>query len=57
MNSFSGLAVQHYLRSFTIQEIDEAGASAMAEDVGLLADAEGLPAHAAAARARKEADQ
>ena len=55
--SFSGLAAQHYLRSFTIQEIDEAGASAMAEDVGLLADAEGLPAHAAAARARKGADQ
>jgi histidinol dehydrogenase len=50
--SFSGLAVQHYLRSFTIQEIDEVGAAAMANDVALLADAEGLPAHAAAARAR-----
>ena len=52
--SFSGLAVQHYLRSFTIQEIDEVGAAAMAADVALLADAEGLPAHAAAARARSE---
>lgn len=50
--SFSGLAVHHYLRSFTIQEIDEVGAASMANDVALLADAEGLPAHAAAARAR-----
>jgi histidinol dehydrogenase len=50
--SFSGLSVHHYLRSFTIQEIDEAGAAALAEDVARLADAEGLPAHAGAARAR-----
>ena len=50
--SFSGLGLQHYLRSFTIQEIDGKGAAAMAEDVARLADAEGLPAHAAAARAR-----
>lgn len=50
--SFSGLSATNFLRSFTVQEIDEAGARAMAADVGLLADAEGLPAHAAAARAR-----
>src|SRR5690606_8605861 len=50
--SFSGLSTQHFLRSFTIQEIDRAGAAAMAEDVATLAEAEGLPAHAAAARLR-----
>ncbi len=53
--SFSGLAVHHYLRSFTIQEIDEVGAASMANDVALLAEAEGLPAHAEAARARASA--
>ncbi len=51
--SFSGLSTLNYLRSFTIQEIDTEGASGMADDVATLADAEGLPAHAAAARARK----
>jgi histidinol dehydrogenase len=50
--SFSGLSTQHFLRSFTIQEIDQAGAAALAGDVAVLAEAEGLPAHAAAARAR-----
>ena len=55
--SFSGLAVHHYLRSFTIQEIDAEGAASMADDVALLAEAEGLPAHAAAARARAGADR
>jgi histidinol dehydrogenase len=50
--SFSGLATHHYLRSFTIQEIDSDAAAAMAGDVAALADAEGLPAHAGAARAR-----
>ena len=50
--SFSGLATHHFLRSYTIQEIGSAGAAAMADDVALLAEAEGLPAHAAAARAR-----
>lgn len=51
--SFSGLSVQHYLRSYTVQEITARGAAALADDVALLADAEGLPAHAAAARARR----
>ena len=49
--SFSGLSTLHYLRSYTIQEIDRAGAAAMADDVAVLAEAEGLPAHAAAAKA------
>jgi histidinol dehydrogenase len=49
--SFSGLSTMHYLRSYTIQEIDLEGAAAMVGDVAILADAEGLPAHAAAAKA------
>jgi histidinol dehydrogenase len=51
--SFSGLSVQHYLRSYTVQEITAEGAAALADDVSLLADAEGLPAHRAAAQARR----
>jgi histidinol dehydrogenase len=50
--SFSGLSVQHFLRSYTIQEVTPEGAAAMAKDVATLAMAEGLPAHAAAALAR-----
>lgn len=50
--AFSGLSTQHFLRSFTIQEIDAAGARSLAADVALLATAEGLPAHAGAALAR-----
>ena len=53
--SFSGLSVQHYLRSYTVQEITAQGAAAMADDVALLAEAEGLPAHGAAALARRGA--
>jgi hypothetical protein len=41
----------HYLRSYTVQEIDASGAASLAADVAVLAEAEGLPAHAAAARA------
>ena len=51
--SFSGLSSHHFLRSFTIQEIDALGAASMADDVAVLAEAEGLPAHAAAALARR----
>lgn len=50
--SFSGLSTQHFLRSWTIQEIDARGASLLAGDVIRMAEAEGLPAHADAARAR-----
>ena len=53
--SFSGLSTLHFLRSFTVQEIDERGAAAMADDVVRLAEAEGLPAHGAAAAARRDA--
>ena len=50
--TFSGLSVQHFLRSYTIQEVTREGAAAMADDVAALAMAERLPAHAAAALAR-----
>jgi len=50
--SFSGLGLQHFLRSFTVQEVTYEAAAALSRDVGVLAEAEGLPAHAAAARAR-----
>jgi histidinol dehydrogenase len=52
--SFSGLSTHHFLRSWTVQEIDERGAASMASDVAVLAAAEGLPAHGAAALARNE---
>jgi len=51
--SFSGLSTLNYLRSYTIQEIAPEGAASMADDVATLAEAEGLPAHAAAAQARR----
>ncbi len=51
--SFSGLSTHHFLRSFTVQEIDAEGARSMADDVAALATAEGLPAHGAAALARR----
>ncbi|NJD19812.1 MAG: histidinol dehydrogenase [Gemmatimonadetes bacterium] len=51
--SFSGLSAQHYLRSYTVQEITREGAASLAGDVVRLAGAEGLPAHADAAAARR----
>jgi histidinol dehydrogenase len=51
--SFSGLSTMNYMRSFTIQEVTPAGAAGMAAAVATLADAERLPAHAAAASARR----
>jgi histidinol dehydrogenase len=51
--SFSGLSTHHFLRSFTVQEIDGGGAAALARDPAILAEAEGLPGHAAAALARR----
>ena len=47
--SFSGLSTEHFLRSFTWQEIDPDGARSLSEPVRRLAEAEGLPAHARAA--------
>jgi len=53
--SFSGLSTLDFLRFYTWQEITPAAASALSAAVGRMADAEGLPGHAAAARARGEA--
>jgi histidinol dehydrogenase len=50
--SFSGLSILDFLRFYTWQELTPEGAAAMAHDVERLAMSEGLPAHAAAARAR-----
>lgn len=50
--SFSGLDIVHFIRSYTVQEITEEGARSLAADVDRLATAEGLPAHALAARMR-----
>jgi histidinol dehydrogenase len=47
--SFSGLSTSHYLRSYTVLDIDASGAAWLAADVGVLAVAVGLPGPAAAA--------
>ncbi|MBL0170868.1 MAG: histidinol dehydrogenase [Gemmatimonadaceae bacterium] len=48
---YSGLSTLDFIRWTTWQSVTPVAAAAMADDVGLFADAEGLPAHAAAARA------
>ncbi|NNF39341.1 MAG: histidinol dehydrogenase [Gemmatimonadetes bacterium] len=50
--SFSGLSVLDFLRSYTWQDLTPAAAAHMVDAVATLAEAEGLPAHAAAARLR-----
>jgi histidinol dehydrogenase len=46
---FSGLSTADFMRWTTIQHIDRNAAARLARDTGLLANAEGLPAHADAA--------
>jgi histidinol dehydrogenase len=53
--AFSGLSTLDFLRSFTWQRIDAAAGARLAPVVEALAAAEGLPAHAAAARLRQGA--
>jgi histidinol dehydrogenase len=48
--SYSGLSVLDFIRWTTYQIIGKEAAAGLASDVGVFADAEGLPAHAAAAR-------
>ncbi len=50
--TYSGLSVEHMLRSYTVQQVSSAAAARMAQPVAALAAAEGLPSHAAAALAR-----
>lgn len=47
--SYSGLSPLDFVRWTTIQSVTPAAAAAMADDVARFANAEGLPAHAAAA--------
>ena len=49
--SYSGLSTLDFVRWTTWQEVSPNAADCLSRDVGLFADAEGLPAHAAAARA------
>lgn len=48
--AYSGLSTLDFVRWTTWQRIDRDAARVLARDVGIFADAEGLPAHAAAAR-------
>ncbi|MEM7414533.1 MAG: histidinol dehydrogenase [Gemmatimonadota bacterium] len=50
--AFSGLSSAHFYRSYTVQYVSAEGAARMSDDVATLAEAEGLPAHADAARLR-----
>lgn len=52
--SFSSLSTLHFLRMFTWQEISPEAASEMADAVERMAEAEGLPGHAEAVRARRQ---
>jgi histidinol dehydrogenase len=48
---YSGLSTADFMRWTTYQRVSRSAAAALADDVGLLADAEGLGGHATAARA------
>jgi histidinol dehydrogenase len=50
--AYSGLATADFLRWTTYQELTPAAAARLSEHTAVLADAEGLPAHALAARLR-----
>jgi histidinol dehydrogenase len=50
-HAYSGLSVLDFYRWTTYQHVDHDAAARLAEDVGVLADSEGLFAHAEAARA------
>jgi histidinol dehydrogenase len=53
--AFAGLSTHDFLRWVTIQEVTADGAATLAPRAATLADAEGLPGHAAAARLRSGA--
>jgi histidinol dehydrogenase len=53
-HAYSGLSVLDFYRWTTWQRVDHAAAARLSEDVGLLADSEGLFAHAEAARAWRQ---
>jgi histidinol dehydrogenase len=51
---FGGLSVDHFLRSTTVQRLDEASLSGLRATITTLAEAEGLEAHAASVERRFE---
>ena len=51
---YSGLSVLDFIRWTSYQRVDRAAAARLAEDVGVLAESERLPAHAEAARAWRQ---
>lgn len=53
--AFSGLGTHDFLRSYTWQEADPTSAASLSADTAVLAETEGLPGHAAAARMRAPA--
>jgi histidinol dehydrogenase len=52
--SYSGLSTLDFVRWTTYQRVTRAAAARLAEDVGIFADAEGLPGHASAASVWRE---
>ena len=52
--SYSGLSVSDFIRWTTYQRVSDGAAAALAEPVGVFADAEMLPGHAISARAWKD---
>ena len=52
--SDSGLSTLDFVRWTTYQRVTRDAAARLADDVGIFADAEGLPGHAATARAWRE---
>jgi histidinol dehydrogenase len=48
---YSGLSTLDFVRWTTYQRVDREAAARLATDVGIFANAEGLPGHAAAANA------
>jgi histidinol dehydrogenase len=53
---YSGLSTLDFMRWTTYQRVDRAAAARLSNDVSILAGAEGLPAHAAAAQAWSEGE-
>lgn len=53
-HSYSGVNIDSYMRKMTIQEISREGIAALAPTIVAMADAEGLQAHANAAKIRTE---
>ncbi|WP_224268618.1 histidinol dehydrogenase [Haloprofundus salinisoli] len=54
---YGGLSVDTFLRSTTVQRLDEDGLNALSETVTTLAEAEGLEAHAESVRVRLDGDE